>query len=201
MPAFFTGKFWMALAVLLGVVGIQALLAWADGWLTQSQLQSSGITNGYALMEHGGWLADLLLISPLGAYIIASYRLPCLSWQGVLIFAGALAAGLVLGRMWQEFGKTYPEAYTHGGITTPAGVIHLAYLVGLVWIIGMYYFAPTNPHHGYDMFVVATGITVLSVLGLWKFSPAWHFGLNELGQSAGLSALVWLVTAWKLRAL
>src|SRR5262245_46437105 len=123
------GAFVLVLLTGVALVAAQGALSWVDGFLTQSQMRARGMTNGWSFLEHGGIWADLLLVSPVVAYVIANYRLAYFSQSGLLMLGGTISLAVIMGRRYVQTGITVPEAHTHSGRTTPAGWLHGVYAV------------------------------------------------------------------------
>ncbi len=190
------------LAILLvgvALVVVQGIAAWLDGYLTQAQMQSRGVTNGWSFMEHGGMWADVFVISPMVAYFMGKYRMDWSSAWSFVILAIALAASLALGYMYQEGGKVTPEAHTHDGTTTVAGWIHGLFAVAVIWTFGVVYFGLTNPPVSkFDIVMMSLLLTPFFFLGAAKFSKRWTLETQGKMQVGGGIALVWALAAARL---
>ncbi|HEX3531746.1 MAG TPA: hypothetical protein VH988_32195 [Thermoanaerobaculia bacterium] len=190
-------KFWTVLAAGVSLVGLQGFFAHADGYFSHRQiLHVHNISNAYAFIEHGGMWADVFITTPIAAYIVCRYRLPYFSWPGLLVLVLALAFGTAAGLVYQEMGKTFPEAHTHFGHTPPAGWIHGLFAVAALWIIGMFYLTHTEPQRSNDIIVVSMGLTALLALGVMKFNPRWSWSTEALIQVALSATLLWIITAF-----
>jgi hypothetical protein len=192
-------KFWVILIVGITLVCLQGVCAYIDGYFTQTQIRSiHNIRNAYSFMEHGGMWADAFIVSPIVAYIISTYRLLYISKIGILIFIIAVIISLVALHMYQEMGKTFPEAHTHFGHTPLAGWIHGLYAVAVIWICSMFYLTHVEPQPGMDMIAVSIGLTALIILGVIKFNASWKWSKEAIIQVAVLILLIWGATAFKL---
>jgi hypothetical protein len=94
---------YLLLFVGIVLVVIQGACAYFDGYLTQAQMHAQGVLNGYSFMEHGGMWADVLVISPLVAYIATKYELKYTAWYSLLIFAIAVIATIAAGSATIKF--------------------------------------------------------------------------------------------------
>lgn len=196
---FRSGKFWTILSIGITLVGIQGVCAYIDGYFSQAQIRTvHGIHNAYSFKEHGGMWADVLIVTPIVSYIATTYRLKYWSMTGILILALAIFVSLAAGYLYQEMGKTIPEAHTHFGYTPLAGWIHGLFAVATIWICVMFYLTPVTPQPGFDMIAISIGLTALFILGVKKFNPNWNWSKGAIIQVAILIALVWGATAYKL---
>src|SRR5437660_9437476 len=120
-------------------------------------MKSKGISYGLPFIWHFGMWGDLILISPLLAFIVARY------WRGwsardVLISAGvAIAATAAMG--WFYTLGELPEAHMHDHRQTPAGIVHLIYMAVAITIFVLTFFYTSNLS---VLFVV--GISALLIL-------------------------------------
>jgi len=168
--------FWLTLAVGVLFVIVQGIAAWSDGYLTQTQMRSHGVTNGWSFFEHGGMWADVFVISPIVAYSVSNYKLDYFSKGGLTLFAIALVVSLAMGYMYQRGGITTREAHTHDGITPLAGWIHGIYAVAAIWVSAMVFLNFTTPSVSrVDIIVISILLTPFFYLGIVKFSERWVF--------------------------
>ena len=192
----------------MGLIALQGFAASKDGFFSAQQLQEfvwlPHFKGGpYAFTDHGGMWADFFVMTPIVAYVMAKYRLPYFSLWGLIELVIAVAITIALVKMWMGFGHFYPEAHAHDPIRPNdpqlpiAGWIHGFYMVVAIWICAMYY-TVAEPKPGFDMMFVALGLMVVLTLGVMKFNPSWHWDKGAIIQVAGLCALVWAVTGWKV---
>ena len=187
--------FWMILVLGVALVIIQGVSSWFDGYFTQAQMRSRGITNGWAFIEHGGMWADVFVISPIVAYAVSNYKLDYFSKWGLLILAIAVVVSLAMGYMYQKNGVATPEAHTHDGITTFAGWIHGLFAVAAIWIVAMVFLNLTTPSVSRtDIIVFSLLLTPFFYLGVAKFSERWTFDPNAKWQVAIEIVGLWLLT-------
>src|SRR5262245_36825061 len=139
------GRFALVLALGLATVAAQGIASWFDGYLTQAQMQAQGVTNGWSFLEHGGMWADALIISPILAYILAKYTLRYMTSEGAAIFVAALLATMALGYLYQQSGLHTPEAHTHDGKTTLAGILHGVFATFAIWTFALVYLKLSTP--------------------------------------------------------
>ena len=175
---------------------LQGVAAYCDGYFSQRQMQSRGITNGYSFLQHGGMWADMFIVSPAVALIASKYKINYFSLYGIVFFAGTFIVVRAMGRLYCEYGKIIPEAHTHDGRTTLAGWIHGIFAFAVIWECLMFYLSPTVPKQKVeDLIFVSFLLTLLFPLGVIKFSLRWKFSLGDYIQIGVLTLLVWSVTA------
>ena len=191
--------FWEILGVGIALVVVQGISSWFDGYLTQTQMHSRGVTNGWAFVEHGGMWADVFVISPIVAFAVSRYQLHFFSIGGMEILAIAIALSFAMGMMYQKNGLATPEAHTHDGKTTLAGWIHGMFAVVALWVCAMFYLNMTTPpvSRG-DLVVFSLILTPFFYLGVAKFSKRWAFDRFAKRQVALEMIVVWSITAIRL---
>ncbi|HUC31629.1 MAG TPA: hypothetical protein VMR99_03020 [Candidatus Paceibacterota bacterium] len=183
----------------IALVILQGVCSYFDGYFTQFQMQAAGIMNGYSFMEHGGMWADIIVISPMVAYIVSRYRLKYTSWYSILIFVIAVGITIAAGIAYKKIGLIYPTPHSHDGRTTAAGWIHGVFAIAALWIAGMFYFTPTNPHASTrDVLVISGLLTPFFFLGIVDFNSRWVFMHGAKIQLAVSIAILWIITAIKL---
>jgi hypothetical protein len=187
--------FIFVLAAGVVLVVLQGLLSWMDGYLTKDQMRSRGIATGWSFFEHGGMWADVFLISPIQAYLLATYRIPYTSRWGLLTLACAAALALVMGRVYRRSGVKMPEAHTHDGRTTPAGWVHGAFAIFAFWTFMLFYLKQTSPPASVrDVLAVSILLIPFTFLGLAKFNRRWRPSFWDRWQiTAEIAALAALV--------
>lgn len=189
------------LVLLESLVFVQCFAAWGDKYLSKRQLAERGI-KGYALLDHGGWWADVFIISPLVAWIASSHRLPYWSSSGEAALLVIFLAVWCLGSLYTEVGLKTPEAYTHDGRTTVAGYLHGLYAVICIWNVILSCFADVQPKvtRG-EALATAIALTPWAYLGVAKFNKElWKFGRSERLQTATAITIIWIVTFVRLGA-
>lgn len=173
---------WILGLIDYSLCSLQAYKAWTDGWFSQKQLRKRGITNAYSHLQHGGWWANLFIVSPIVVYVTTKYQLAYFSFSSLIILLVAIAITGVGGYGYAAKGeKTMPEvmrpdAYVHDGKTTTAGWLHLLFAAAVLYIIGMFYFTPMKPliSHG-DVWLISGWLSPFFFLGICKFSRQWKF--------------------------
>ena len=140
---------------------------------------------------------DVFVITPIVAYIMNRYRLPYVSVSGIIILILVVVDCIGAGAMYQEMGKTVPEAHTHFGYTPLTGWVHGLYAIAVLWICAMFYLSHIEPQPTYDMIAISIGLTTHIVLGVMKFNPNWSWSKGAIIQVAVFIALIWVITAYK----
>jgi hypothetical protein len=190
-----TKVFVSILAVSVTAVLLQGFLSWTDGYLTQAQLHSRGI-NGWSLVEHAGVWADLFLISPMLAYVLATYRLAYFSIPSLAILAMTIAVTLIAKTTYQELASAIPEAHTHDGQTTAAGWVHVLYATLAIWICALVYLNLSSPSVSMrDLSVISVLLTVFFFFGVAKFSTHWAIAKHDVMQIALQAGAIWSAVA------
>jgi hypothetical protein len=188
--------FWLIWLVGTVLVVIQGVLSYFDGYFSRRQMLRRGVSNGWSFLEHGGMWADVVVISPLVAYVLSHYRLNWNTWYGIALALGAILISVFLGKMYAEAAKTTPEAHTHDRRTTPAGWVHGLFAVTGVWVMAMFFFTPLDPKVSpRDILIVAGILTPFFMLGVMKFSRRWRFERFARYQVLVLTLAVW-IAAW-----
>jgi len=180
------------------LIFLQGFAAFLDGYLSPLQMLEEG-HQGYAFLQHGGMWADFFLITPLVAYLLGKYHFQHHPMM-VLILAVAIAVWSALAIfVYAPAGKKNPEAHAHGGAVTIAGWEHVLYAAIATWIIAMAYLQDAVPKvSNTDIVIIAVILTIWSVFGVIKFSPAWKWGHLEVLQVAGVIAGIVAITAVRL---
>lgn len=177
------------------LVVVQGILAWRDGYLTQAQMHSHGVMNGYSFMEHGGMWSDVFIVSPLVAYLLAHYRFPFREWWSWLIFAIAVAVAYAANAAYNDIGLRYPVPHNHDGHITPAGIIHAGFGVVVLWLVVMFYLTPINPlPSARALICVSLTLTPFFFLGMVDFNRRWVFLKGAKMQLATEIVVLWVIT-------
>jgi hypothetical protein len=159
----------------LGVL-LQGLFAYADGWLTQSQLIRRSYGYGFTFFQQGCMWCDVFIISPLVAYLISTHHLPYVSLLSLLLLIASIIACTILLEGYRNAGIFHPEAHAHDGIIPWAGKIHAGYAIVATWILLLYLFgAPGNEVTVLELSTVIGVMFVFYPLGAWKFSSSWSY--------------------------
>lgn len=190
--------FLLVLAGGFALIALQWVAAYLDCFLTKKDLLSRRV-EGWSLTSHGGMWADIFIISLMVAYVVSNYEFLYFSKWGLLVLTATILIWLVLGHIYQEMGKSTPEAYTHDGKTTLAGWIHLLFAVIATWILAMVYLGLTVPKVSYvDLLGISTVLTPFFYLGVKKFDRRWVFTPEAKKQVAISIAAIWGLTLLKI---
>ena len=198
----FSTRFWTVLALGEIVVALQCIASVFDGFLTRAQmLWVHNSAKGYSFMEHGGMLADALIVTPLLAYLMASYRFAYDS-TGSMAFLGAVSALWILlaTKVYAPAGAEMPEAYAHDGYVTVAGWLHVLYAALATWIVALVYVPnmAEPPISSADVIITSVALSFWTYFGVAKFSNYWVFDTSAKIQVGSELALIWSLTAWRL---
>ena len=185
------GIFLKVLLASVGVVGVQGFLSWRDEYLTQSQLHRRGISPGWAFVEHGGMWADVFLVAPALAYVLANYELNFATPLSLLLLFLVAFFCLVMGCYYQRNGAMIPEAHAHDGRTTAAGWVHGVFAIAALWVLALFYLNMTTPRVSKtDLLYISLAMAAVNVIGVLKFNWQWRFDGPAVRQVAiGLIAL------------
>lgn len=190
--------FLLVLAGGFALIALQWVAAYLDCFLTKKDLLSRRV-EGWSLTSHGGMWTGIFLISPTVAYLVSKYEFPYFSKWGLLILAAATIAWYALGLVYQEVGKYEPEAYTHYGETTFAGLINLLFAIIATWVLAMAYLGLTVPKVSHaDLLGISTILTPFFYLGVKKFDRRWVFTAEAQMQVMISIAVIWIITLWKI---
>jgi hypothetical protein len=108
------------------LVGLQALLAYQDHFLTVSQMQQRGVAKGLPFLWHFGMWGDVFVVSGLAAYLVGHYSSRWRpKWILTSIAIGFVATGLF---SWLYTLSGMPEAHVQNHALTAAGRIHAIYM-------------------------------------------------------------------------
>jgi hypothetical protein len=120
----------------------QGWLAHRDHFLTPTEMTSHGISAGLPFLCHLGMWGDVLIISPLAAYIVGRFS-PSWRWRDI---AGSLAAGVAVSIVmgWSYSHGSLPEAHVQNHHLTPAGWLHQAYMALAIAIFFQFFIFATN---------------------------------------------------------
>ena len=194
MPLYIKIWLWNSLAVML-IVGAAAL----TGWLTHAQMLKQGVSGGWSLMEHGGTWGDLLLMGTALALIISRYRLAYSSPWGICLLFVAIIVAAVSMRSWVAGAVAVPEAHAHGGETSLVGWLHCPYMIFSLWVLLLFFLAPTVPTITRGDLLTVTGlITGLLVVGVVKFSLSWKLEAGAIWQVGIGVTTLWVIAAVRL---
>lgn len=191
--------------ILIGLIGYflilgEALFAWKDSFLTVEQMRNRGLANGIPLLAHGGILGDAIILTPMLSWLVYKYSD---QWKvnGVIDMAVVSAViTIAMCFIWVKFGLITPEALTHDGILTVAGLFHGLYMTGALAIILLTFF--------YTQLTFVPAVIISLVLGMHliignhiplsflKFR--WYAGQNYRDIPTWLQiAVLWGLMAWR----
>lgn len=137
----------LCLAILLALESLVAIQAWLssrDHFLTATQMQEHGVAAGLPFIWHFGMLGDVIIISPLLAYITAvCFR----QWRGDLaIIALVLGCAIAAALNWSYTLPTMPGVHVRDHHLTPAGIVHAIYMaIALSAFLQFFFFTPAIP--------------------------------------------------------
>jgi len=113
----------------------------ADRFLTVRQMRSRGVDYGIPLIGHLGIWSDIILLTPLLSFIAYQYGQQW-SFEAIMMAAiPALIITMIIARVWVRGGRVVPEALTHDGRMTNAGLWHASYTVAALTVLFLFYFA------------------------------------------------------------
>jgi hypothetical protein len=119
----------LALAALLlfeALVLGELVLAYQDHFLTVEQMLGQGIGKGLPFVWHFAMWGDILIISPLSAFIIGRYSR---EWTAPTLVASATLGAAIAGLMhWIYTFSAMPETHIRNHQLTLAGILHLLYM-------------------------------------------------------------------------
>ena len=184
----------------VSLVILQFIAAYFDGWFCQSQMRSLG-NRGFAIVEHGGMWADILVVSPTLAFVVSRYHLNYLSWWSLCILVAIVIFTFWSLKHYESVGKIISEAHTHHGKTTFAGWIHGFYAAPAMWVFVLFLLTPVEPTASVrGLLLVALTLTVLFPLGLIKFNREWKWESSHSWQTGIELVVVWSVTIFRIIA-
>ncbi len=182
------------------LVFLQALFSFWDGFFSATQMSRKG-HHGYSFLQHGGMWCDVIIITPLVAYLVGKYQFAYLSPLSITIAIVALVVWTALAVfVFTPAGKIMPEAHTHDGYVTEAGWILVVYATLASWVIVMWYVSglETPPISENDVAIVSFVLIPWAILSVIKISPIWKLNYCSTTQTAvkiiGIAVLAW----WRL---
>jgi len=120
------------------LVTLQAFFAYRDSFLTVAEMRLRGIDHGLPFVWHFAMEGDLLLVSPLAAYLIGEYSHQW-RFRSILISLGiGFASASVLSYLYTFSGM--PEAHIQNNALTSAGVGHLFYMAFALAVFTQFFF-------------------------------------------------------------
>lgn len=152
-------------------------------------------------MDHGEMWADLLLISPLTAYLVCKYQIPHIHIiTSLWIFTGVLIAWTTLTLfVFAPAGANTPEAHAHGGHVSLTGWIHVLYAsLSTLVIVTVYiphFVSPATSNT--DIWIVTVILSVWAFFGVKKFNTHWKWGGNEILQVSSMIVGLFAIAIWR----
>ncbi|MBI2610024.1 hypothetical protein HYW53_02500 [Candidatus Giovannonibacteria bacterium] len=181
-----------------GLIILQGVMSARDRYFSKRQIEIWG-GNAYSFLQHGGIWSDLIIMTPLVTYLLKKHDFPLLSQSGSLAIIISTAVVLTFGKMYRENGKKFPEAHTHDGKTTGAGILHGIYSVIVLWIFLKFYFGEISPSPTVkELFGVAVLLSIHIPLGIIKFTHKWKLTLTAIWQIGSVWILIWVVTGIRI---
>ena len=154
-------KVFVVFAFMEGLVGVQAVLAYQDSFLTVSQMQEAGFAQGLPFLWHFGMYGDLVLISPVIAYLVgrSSIQYRQRSFWGFVLLG--IVVSIAIG--WTYTFASLPEAHMRNHSLTRTGLVHLLYMAIAVTVLIRFFFS--NVQSKAELRAVGTLIVVHLLLG------------------------------------
>jgi hypothetical protein len=169
----------ITLLVLEALVAVQGVLAYRAHFFLPSQMQAAGYPQGLPFLWHFGMWGDVLIISPLIAYLVGQHAHAFRLRRAVLSLGIGIAAAGVLG--WLFTRSSTPEAHVLHHRLTSAGVVHLVYLaIAVAALLNFVFFDPQATGGQLALSSLLVLIHVFAgthmVLGLYALSrrPDWY---------------------------
>ena len=128
------------------LVGLQAAFAYRDGYLTMAQAKKLPHEPGKVLavwIEHFGMWGDVILVSPVCAYIIVRFFPIWTTTDFLLSALISFVAGAALLWLWEAGSKNLDESLARDGELTVSGWLHGLYMmVAIFWLVLFFVFTP-----------------------------------------------------------
>jgi hypothetical protein len=192
--------FWCWFAFFEFILLVQIPVAYDDGTLTSGMFRKShGLHRAHGLLEQGDFLADVFIVSPLMAWVMAKHDV----WTGwvwpLSILGAAIGLWTCMSRVFVAQGVHNPNSYAYDGKMSRVGICHGAYFVIGFWVMIMAYIGPMEPTFTRHEYIVASSLlTVWVYLGPKKFSSHHRFCSTDIVVGAGELAVFWGVTGYRL---
>lgn len=192
MEVFRSPLFWSVLVVLEGMVVSQAWCAWRSGILTPRQMLT-WTREGLPFIAHGGMWGDMLIISPLAAYMIAMHSE---RWSVLQIIIPLAVGFLGSWLMHQAYNKgiRWPEAHLDLGrnALSEAGRWHLVYMALALAVILLYYsYAPYTSAMWWVTCLLVVHLALGNHIVLNLVGPNWYPG-RHLSPQLFRDAMGWM---------
>ncbi|MDE1919210.1 MAG: hypothetical protein KGH56_00770 [Patescibacteria group bacterium] len=177
---------WPTLVVLEAMVVLQGLLAYRDGFFFPSQMLER-TKAGLSFIEHAGMWADLIVLSPLLAIIVA-YRGEEWSLADIMI-AGVFGLAVSVGMHEQYKQIPWPEAHVQNGGLTLVGWIHVVYMAVAVGKLGLYFLSGEYTSYMWWVSLVVVGIVFVGNHMLFGSNPPEHYPGRPIENVGGWLAI------------
>lgn len=199
--------FWSVFSLSLLLVVLQALCAWRDNMFSVSQMETFHADRGVPFVAHSGMWADVSLLTPLMAWMVAKYSGTWSPPAMGVAFGAGVALSFVMHLTYIAGGRIFPEAHTHDGYLTAAGWIHLCYMAAGFALIALFFLATPHPERA-DVYVMYFFLVIHVIFGvhvpLKIAEPHWfpYRGILDMGTLApivGSIVALSVLSYWALR--
>src|SRR3989344_5532980 len=121
--------FVVVLAVGEGMIALQGWFAW-KGWMWSPRDLQRQMNKGVGLpfLGHGGMWGDFIIISPLIAFILATYGDEWMIEQWIFAVVMGGMGSYIMHEQYKS--GTLPGVHTRKGRLTRAGKVHFVYMAG-----------------------------------------------------------------------
>ena len=117
---------------------VGAWCAHRDRFFSVSEMLGRGIPQGLPFADHAGMWGDLLIVSPIIAFIAAQYSSDWSLRDYVMAGVSALVTTAIMHLLYTKI--DFPESHTQNGRLTKAGWIHFAYMAFVLEYLILFYF-------------------------------------------------------------
>lgn len=181
--------------VLLG-----AYAAYKDNFLTVSQMTKSGVDEGLPFIAHLGMWGDLILVSPMIAFIWNAAFDQWTLMQIVIAFGIGAVVSLVMHFFYSQ--SPFPESHVFGKRLTVAGWIHMIYMGLALGILILFFFSTKENIPVWVIRFVVIGLGVHIVLGthclVGMLNFDWYREKPQTKWTTWLTIIVvWLLLTWR----
>jgi|GEM_PF-4622064 len=121
---------------------LEGVLAYKDNMFCPRQMIANGHSQGMSWITHFGasW-GDLLIVTPLAAVMLVKYGQSWTSHEWLMKIIIVTIVTTVFHYLWSK--NHLPDCLAWGGKLTPAGWVHLIYMICVLTIICLFYFSTT----------------------------------------------------------
>lgn len=181
-----------ALTLLQALVVSQFYFAHLEGTLTAAQMKAAGLSSGLPLGWHLGIWSDLLLLSPLLAFLAAKHFEQWGVRRILALLVVAVGVSLLFNEVWRSSGT--PSAHYRDHSPTRSGVAHIVYMIFALTIVLCFYLPRTVTR---PSIAIATSLALfahlffgsLIPLGIAKFA----LGLQFFPDQPFKAPVAWLI--------